>query len=93
MSEWGNPARLTPRHPRGWEPPELKHLSRARKRKYSASSGERKRKSPNHLLRQVGLEDLAQGSMNASRTVLESQTRAGDSPVDESGQDRAGVPE
>ena len=26
MSEWGNPARVMPRHPKGREPGELKHL-------------------------------------------------------------------
>ena len=37
------------------EPGELKHLSSLRKREDSASSGERKRRSPNRLLRRAGL--------------------------------------
>ena len=39
----------------GREPSELKHLSRTRKREDSASSGERKRSSPNQALRRLGL--------------------------------------
>ena len=39
----------------GGEPLELKHLSRARRGDDSASSGERKRRSPNRLLRWLGL--------------------------------------
>ena len=56
MSEWGNPAGVMPRHfPEGKrEPGELKHLSTPRKRKDSASSGERKRRSPNRRLRAAG---------------------------------------
>ena len=37
------------------EPGELKHLSTPRKREYSVSSGERKRRSPNRALRGAGL--------------------------------------
>ena len=60
VPEWGNPAWVKPRHVSGeaGEPLELKHLSRARKREDSASSGERKRRSPNRSLRRPGLLDL-----------------------------------
>jgi hypothetical protein len=51
MSEWGNPAGVMPCYPQGREPGELKHLSSRRKRDDSVSSGERKPKSPNQLLR------------------------------------------
>ena len=51
ISEWGNPPGAIPASPEGGgEPGELKHLSTRRKRKQtsdSASSGERKRRSPN----------------------------------------------
>ena len=50
MSEWGNPPRVIEVSLRGGEPPELKHLSRGRRREQvsdSASSGERTRTSPN----------------------------------------------
>jgi hypothetical protein len=40
------------------EPRELKHLSSARKRDDSVSSGERKRNSANRLLRKSGLKDF-----------------------------------
>jgi len=40
---------------KGGEPGELKHLSSPRKRKDSASSGERKRRSPNRLGNGAGL--------------------------------------
>ena len=55
MSEWGNPAGVMPRHPTGREPGELKHLSSPRKREDSASSGERKRSSPNRRQTTAGL--------------------------------------
>ena len=42
---------------KGGEPFELKHLSRTRKRDDSASSGERKRISPNQLPRWLVLQD------------------------------------
>ena len=32
VSEWGNPARVIPRHPQGSQRRELKHLSTCRKR-------------------------------------------------------------
>ena len=63
VSEWGNLAWFALRHPAqaGGEPSELKHLSRARRGEYSASSGERKRSSPNRLPRQSGLQDSSDG--------------------------------
>jgi hypothetical protein len=54
----------------GGAPGELKHLSTRRKRKDSASSGERTRRSP----RQVE---------SCSRSGLESRTKQGESPVGE----------
>ena len=56
MSEWGNPTGFKPRYPvMGREPGELKHLSSRRKREHSASSGERKRSSPNQSACWLGL--------------------------------------
>ena len=52
MSEWGNPAEVILRHPKGSQPRELKHLSTWRKRNQtrdSLSSGERRGKSPNRV--------------------------------------------
>src|SRR5579875_1732288 len=43
-------------------PPELKHLSRARKREYSPSSGERTGRSPNRA-RLSGLMNLHRGGV------------------------------
>ena len=43
---------------KGRELGELKHLSNPRKREDSASSGERKRNSPNRRTSTAGLEDL-----------------------------------
>ena len=81
VSEWGNPSGFKPRHPvKGGEPLELKHLSRARRGEDSASSGERKRKSPNQLLCWLGLQDSWNvrklKSKDLGRSVAE-----GESPV------------
>jgi hypothetical protein len=57
MSEWGNPIRCCLIDD-SREPPELKHLSRERKRKQisdSVSSGERTRNSPNQCACTLGL--------------------------------------
>ena len=73
MSEWGNPPDGMVRYGSvnqialSREPGELKHLSSPRKRKDSASSGERKRRSPQHK--------------KAKPKVLERNTRQGESPV------------
>eukprot|EP01024_Parvocaulis_polyphysoides_P053027 TRINITY_DN526_c0_g1_i1.p3 TRINITY_DN526_c0_g1~~TRINITY_DN526_c0_g1_i1.p3 ORF type:complete len:110 (+),score=3.38 TRINITY_DN526_c0_g1_i1:156-485(+) len=71
----------TPSSRKGREPPELKHLSRARKREDSASSGERKRRSPNQLLRRLGLQDSRMDGYwkwnDLGRSTIE-----GESPVD-----------
>jgi hypothetical protein len=81
---------------RGGAPRELKHLSTARKRKDSPSSGERTGKSPN-LLRVGSLPALRSGGCTASgetaaavsrgkssgrsRRLLERAAAAGESPV------------
>ena len=82
MSEWGNPAAFKRRHAEGsaGEPPELKHLSRARKRENSASSGERKRSSPNHALRRMGLQDCRKLRERKPK-ALGSAAIEGESPV------------
>src|SRR5579884_706348 len=79
-------------------PPELKHLSTARNREYSRSSGERTGKSPNPM-HSVGRIPMCVGgctviwtpvlrchrvtNQERSRTVLERLARDGESPVDE----------
>ena len=60
------------------EPGELKHLSSPRKREDSASSGERKRRSPNH--QKVGLQDLRKW-WKPKRNGLGRPTKEGESPV------------
>ena len=60
------------------EPGELKHLSSPRKREDSASSGERKRRSPNR--RQAGLKDLRKWR-KPKRNGLGRPTGEGESPV------------
>ena len=61
VSEWGNPAPVAGCHfiSKGieGEPGEVKHLSSPRRGEDSASSGERKRKSPNRCFRMTGLQD------------------------------------
>ena len=83
ISEWGNPAGVTPRHPvqTGREPDELKHLSSPRKREDSASSGERKRSSLNQRTSGLGLEDQ-QKQRGAKWNGLGRPTAEGESPVD-----------
>ena len=67
----GKPGRANLCHPQGREPGELKHLSSPRKRKDSASSGERKWKSP----------DTQQGNGEPKR--VGKRIREGDNPVGE----------
>jgi hypothetical protein len=62
-------------------PGELKHLSSPRKRKDSASSGERKRKSLNRCTCTAGLKDRHQRGERKSNGVGK-PTRDGESPVD-----------
>jgi len=60
MSEWGNPASLKRGHSdEERQVRQLKHLSSARKRDNSASSGERTPSSPNRLTSEPGLQGLA----------------------------------
>ena len=83
MSEWGNPTGVIPCQPdasRGGEPGELKHLISPRKRKDSASSGERKRKSLNRCTCTAGLKDSQQRG-GAKTNGLGRPTREGESPV------------
>ena len=88
VSEWGNPARFKPRHVWAYvwagEPLELKHLSRARRGEHSASSGERKRSSPNHRLRFMGLQDSYKAVKLKSKDLGRSAA-GGESPVDAGG--------
>ena len=64
MSEWGNPARQIRATAFGQgEPGELKHLSSPRKREDSASSGERKRSSPNQAACPSGVVGLPQAAV------------------------------
>jgi hypothetical protein len=62
------------------EPGELKHLSSPRKREDSASSGERKRKRPNHPAG-WGCRVL-QEALKAKWKAVGNATREGESPVD-----------
>ena len=64
----------------GREPGELKHLSSPRKREDSASSGERKRISPNRCQKAAGLKDLQKVS-EAKPNGLGRPTEGGESPV------------
>ena len=84
MSEWGNPARVIPGHRRlegvRREPGEVKHLSTPRKREDSASSGERKWRSPNRRPRTAGLKDPGREA-EAKPNGLGRPTREGESPV------------
>ena len=82
ISEWGNPAGVIPRHPvsAGREPGELKHLSSPRKGNDSASSGERKRISPNHIS-VWGCRTRAR-VMKVKWKALGNAAREGESPVD-----------
>ena len=86
VSEWGNLARFKLRHPAyaGGEPSELKHLSRTRRREDSASSGERKRNSPNRSLRRSGLQDSWKSRKLKSKDLGRSAAE-GESPVDMGG--------
>ena len=74
----GKPNQVTG-YPQGREPGELKHLSNPRKRKDSASSGERKRSSPNRSsergCRGYGIEGVRKPN------GLGRPARAGESPV------------
>ena len=51
----GKPDTVNLYHAQAWEPRELKHLSSARKRDDSVSSGERTRSSPNQVDNDLGL--------------------------------------
>ena len=64
------------------EPGELKHLSTSRKREYSASSGERKRRSPNRRTCMAGLQDSISVAGAAKSKGLGRPTGEGESPVD-----------
>ena len=84
VPEWGNLAGVMLRHAvdeAAGEPRELKHLSSARKREDSASSGERKRRSPNRWLRSSGLQDLQKIAERKSKDLGRSAAE-GESPVD-----------
>ncbi len=65
VSEWGNPSIISgdPDVMSGGVPPELKHLSKGRKRNQrdSVSSGERKRNSLNPERNRRGLQGPAYG--------------------------------
>ena len=63
------------------EPGELKHLSSLRKRKDSASSGERKRRSLNRSACRPGMKDSQQARGTKSKG-LGRPTGKGESPVD-----------
>ena len=82
VSEWGNPAPVAGRHraeARG-EPGEVKHLSSPRRGKDSASSGERKRSSPNRHFRMAGLKDRRK-RCEPKPKGLGRPTGGGESPV------------
>jgi hypothetical protein len=63
------------------EPGELKHLSNPRKRKDSASSGERKRSSPNLDPGDRGVEGGTEASLVSKSKALGRATAEGESPV------------
>ena len=71
------------------EPPELKHLSKGRKRKQrdSVSKGDRKRNRANRIRLGNEVGDVVFGRCRAlsdSRSLLERSVIQGDSPVDKS---------
>jgi hypothetical protein len=65
---------------KGREPGEVKHLSSPRKREDSASSGERKPKSPNRCFRAAGLWDCQQVS-GTKLNGLGRPRKQGETPV------------
>ena len=78
----GKPGQLHVWSPRkGREPGELKHLSNPRKRKDSASSGERKRSSPNPDPRGRGVEGGTEANFVSKSKALGRATAEGESPV------------
>ena len=81
----------TPSSRKGGELGELKHLSNPRKREDSASSGERKRSSPNRRTCSSGLQDPG-SEVEAKWKRLGSRTGEGESPVHE-GEAERGNPE